>query len=354
MGGVDAFGKWFVINDYSPVQVIAVRGWMITLVMLIWALGSGRRRELTTQRPMAHGVRIALSICGPLFMFTALASLPLADVTVVILGSPFVTAALAVPLFSERVGRHRWLAIAAGFIGVTVAMRPGSEMFRPEILFAAAAGISFAAINLTARWLRDTETTFQLVFFLMAGIALVASLALPFVWRPMSLAELAMFTCMAAATLFGYIFMTRAFMVAPLCVVAPFEYTVMIWAVTWGFVIWGDMPSAYVWTGAAIIVASGLYLLHREARLQKLSTENRSGRTFVKPSPDDDQRYFRIQFDQPGDAARQFAFHLLFGFGDCLGHFRPQSIARGDTDIARQGSVPGLVPDLAARSGAAH
>lgn len=270
MGGVDAFGKWFVTADYSPVQVIAVRGWMITLVMLIWALGSGRRRELTTQRPLAHGVRIAVSICGPLFMFTALAHLPLADVTVVIFGSPFVTAALAVPLFAERVGRHRWLAIAAGFIGVTVAMRPGSELFRPEILFAVAAGISFAAINLTARWLRDTETTFQLVFFLMAGIAVIASLALPFVWRPMPLADLALFGGMAAATLFGYIFMTRAFVVAPVGVVAPFEYTVLIWAVIWGFVIWGELPGAWVWTGAGVIVASGFYLLHREAKSAKI------------------------------------------------------------------------------------
>ena len=145
-------------------------------------------------------------------------------------------------------------------------MRPGSELFRPEILFAVAAGISFAGINLTARWLRDTETTFQLVFFLMAGIAVIASLALPFVWRPMPLADLALFGGMAAATLFGYIFMTRAFVVAPLGVVAPFEYTVLIWAVIWGFVIWGELPGAFVWAGAAVIVASGLYLLHRKVK----------------------------------------------------------------------------------------
>ena len=170
MGGVDAFAKWFVTADYSPVQVIAVRGWMITASMLIWALVSGRRREFITQRPLAHGVRIAVSICGPLFMFTALASLPLADVTVVIFGSPFVTAALAMQLFGERVGRRHWAAIALGFAGVAIAMRPGTALFRPEIVFAMAAGISFAGINLTARWLRDTETTFQLVFFSMAGM----------------------------------------------------------------------------------------------------------------------------------------------------------------------------------------
>jgi len=273
MGMVDAFGKWFVTNDYSPIQVIAVRGWIITLAMLAWALARGRRHELTTQRPAAHGVRIAIGICGPLFMFTALAHLPLADVTVVIFGSPFVTAALAAPLFAERVGPHRWAAIAIGFIGVAVAMRPGTGLFRPEILFAVVAGFSFASMNLTARWLRDTETTFQLVFFLVAGMTLIASAALPFFWQPVPLVDLGMFVAMAAFTLFGYIFMTRAFVVAPLAVVAPFEYTVLIWAVIWGAVIWGELPDAFVWSGAAIIVASGLYLLHREARLQKISAE---------------------------------------------------------------------------------
>jgi drug/metabolite transporter (DMT)-like permease len=199
-------------------------------------------------------------------MFTALSSLPLADVTVVIFGSPFVTAALAVLLFAERIGRHRWAAIAFGFAGVVIAIRPGSEFFRPEILFAVAAGISFAGINLTARWLRDTESTFQLVFFLMAGTAVIASLGLPFVWLPMPLADLLLFGGMAAANLFGYIFMTRAFIVAPVGVVAPFEFTVLIWAVLWGFVFWGELPDAFVWSGGAAIIASGLYLLHREAR----------------------------------------------------------------------------------------
>jgi len=74
---------------------------------------------------------------------------------------------------------------------------------------------------------------------------------------------------MAAATLFGYIFMTHAFVVAPLGVVAPFEYTVLIWAVIWGFVIWGELPGAFIWSGAAVIVASGLYLLHREVKAGK-------------------------------------------------------------------------------------
>ncbi len=93
MGGVDAFGKWFVSADYSPIQVIALRGWIITVVILAWALASGRANELTTRRPLAHGMRILVSICGPLFMFTALASLPLADVTVVKFGSPCARAA---------------------------------------------------------------------------------------------------------------------------------------------------------------------------------------------------------------------------------------------------------------------
>ena len=180
------------------------------------------------------------------------------------------------PRAVERISRSNLYRLRAervfllGGAGVAIAMRPGTDLFRPEIVFAMAAGISFAGINLTARWLRDTETTFQLVFFGMAGIALLSSLALPFQWRPMPATDVVLFAAMAAATLFGYIFMTRAFMVTQVGVVAPFEYTVLIWAVIWGLVIWGDWPGPWVWTGATIIVASGLYLFHREAKRLKL------------------------------------------------------------------------------------
>ena len=173
------------------------------------------------------------------------------------------------PIFKEKVGRHRWLAVILGFIGVVVVLRPSAGLFEPVAILALLAGVAFATVNLTARWLRDTETTICITFYTMVGMAILASLALPFVWQPIPLNDLVIFIIMAVFTLIGYLGMTGAFVMAPVGVVAPFEYTVLIFAVILGFVIWGDVPDGFVWTGAAIIIASGVYLIQREARAHK-------------------------------------------------------------------------------------
>ncbi len=269
MAGTDAAGKWLMTSDYSVFQVVAVRGWMIVVLLTAWILIKKRTAELRTMRLGAHGIRLVLAFCGPILMFSALATMPLADVTVIIFGSPFLTTALSVPIFKEKVGRHRWLAVILGFIGVVVVLRPSAGLFEPVAILALLAGVAFATVNLTARWLRDTETTICITFYTMVGMAILASLALPFVWQPIPLNDLVIFIIMAVFTLIGYLGMTGAFVMAPVGVVAPFEYTVLIFAVILGFVIWGDVPDGFVWTGAAIIIASGVYLIQREARAHK-------------------------------------------------------------------------------------
>lgn len=264
MGAVDATGKWLVTGDYPVVQVIAVRGWFISAALIAWMAYSGRLAEIKTNRPWGHCLRLMIGFLGPLFMFRALGEMPLADVTVIIFGSTFMTTALAVPLFKEKVGPHRWTAVILGFVGVVIALRPGSEVFEPVAIFALVSGLAFAGINLTARWLRDTESTLQIVFFLMLGMTLLASAITPTVWVPIRPGDWAVFAAMGVFTLVGYFFMTQAFVVAPVGLVAPFEYTVLIWAVLFGFLLWGDVPDQFVWTGAAIIVASGIYLIYRE------------------------------------------------------------------------------------------
>ena len=266
MGLTDTAAKWLVSADYPVIQVIAIRGWFISAILLAWIVFAQQAAGLRTKRPWAHVLRLVVAFMGPVFMFRALQDMPLADVTVIVFGSTFMTTALSVPLFKEKVGLHRWGAVILGLIGVVIALRPGTEVFNPSALFALLAGLSFAGINLTARWLRDTESTFQLIFYLMIGITLLSSMALPSVWVTVEMADWAIFGAMGIFTIVGYIFMTRAFMVAPTGLVAPFEYTVLIWAVAFGFLVWGDVPDIYVWTGAVVIISSGLYLVHRESK----------------------------------------------------------------------------------------
>jgi drug/metabolite transporter (DMT)-like permease len=270
MAGTDAAGKWLMTNDYSVFQVIAVRGWIIVAMMLTWIMLTKRTSQLKTKRLGAHGIRLVLGFGGPVMMFMALAEMPLADVTVIIFGSTFLTTALSVPLFKEKVGPHRWSAVILGFVGVLIALRPGASVFEPIAILALLAGVAFSTINLTARWLRDTESTLGITFYTMAGMAVLSSFAVPFVWQPIPLMDLVIFGVMSVFTIIGYLGMTGAFVMAPVGVVAPFEYTVMIFAVISGYLIWGDIPDAYVWTGAGIIVASGVYLIQREARAHRL------------------------------------------------------------------------------------
>ena len=199
-------------------------------------------------------------------MFRALCDMPLADVTVIVFGSTFMTTALSVFFFKEKVGIHRWSAVVLGMVGVVIALRPGTGVFNAAAVFALLAGLSFAGINLSTRWLRDTESALKQIFYLMLGITVFSSAILPLYWVPVYSGDWIIFAALGLSTILGYIFLTRAFMVAPTGLVAPFEYTVLIWAVIFGFLIWGEVPDRYVWTGAGIIVLSGIYLISRESR----------------------------------------------------------------------------------------
>ena len=263
MAGTDASAKWLVTSDYSVIQVLAVRGWVILVLMLIYAAARNMWADLRTRRPVGHMVRLFFNFAGPIFLFLAYRDLPLADVTVILFSAIFWSAGLSHPLFGERIGVHRWAAIAVGFVGVTIVMRPGTEFFQLAVVYALLAGVCFSGLNLCARWLRETENAFSLTFYSMAGLTILTSLILPHYWKPMPLNDLLVFFAMGCFTLFGYILMTQAFMVAPVGVVAPFEYSILLWATILGYLLFGDIPDAYVWTGAAVVVVSGVYLVHR-------------------------------------------------------------------------------------------
>ena len=266
MGLTDATAKWLVSTDYPIIQVIAIRGWFISFMLVAWVLVTRQIGALKTSRPWGHSLRFLVCFFAPFLMFRALRDMPLADVTVIVFGSTFMTTALSVLFFKEKVGIHRWSAVVLGMVGVVIALRPGTGVFNAAAVFALLAGLSFAGINLTTRWLRDTESALKQIFYLMLGITMFSSAILPLYWVPVYSGDWIIFAALGLSTILGYIFLTRAFMMAPTGLVAPFEYTVLIWAVIFGFLIWGEVPDKYVWTGAGIIILSGIYLIDRESR----------------------------------------------------------------------------------------
>ena len=274
---MDSVAKVLVGAEYSVMQILAIRGWIIVFVMLLVLPKMGGLAALKSKQPVKHLIRVVIGFASPYFLFRSFEVLGLADATVIFFGgATFLMTALSALLFKEPVGRHRWGAVVVGFSGVIYAAQPTSGVFQIEALYAIASGASYAIMVLATRWLGAAEGTFKPVFYFNLGVACMGSLALPVVFKPMPTGDIITILTMAALAVGGHFCITRAFHTAPVSLLAPFEFSALIWAAGLGYLIWSDIPATNVLVGAAIIVSSGAYLVHREAlaeRAQKRATE---------------------------------------------------------------------------------
>lgn len=266
---MDAIGKWLV-RDVSVLQILAVRSTLVTLFLAAALPFMGGFSLVRSPQLRAHWVR---ALCGTgafLFFFTSVRFLPLADAVAVAFGGPFIVTALSVPLLGEHVGERRWIAIAVGFVGMILIVQPTGEAFHPAALLVILASFSYALMMILTRWMarrREDEKTTTFVFYTFFVQALVGWLAGAFApgsFRSLSGMDFALILAMGALALSGHFGITRAFQRAPVSVVAPFEYSALVWATLLGVVVFGEFPSGYVWLGVAIVVAAGLYSIHSE------------------------------------------------------------------------------------------
>ncbi len=265
LASMDSVAKVLVGADYSVMQILAIRGWIIVFAMALVLPRVGGVSALKTTQPLKHLVRLVVGFAAPYFFFSSLGKLGLADATVIFFGgATFLMTALSVPLFAEKVSPHRWGAVIVGFVGVLIAAQPTDGVFKVEALYAMASGASYAMLVLATRWLGPEEGTFRPVFFYNLGLAVISSIALPFVFQTMSGNDIMTITFMAALAVAGHFFLTKAFQTAPVGLLAPFEYTALVWAALLGYFIWSDTPSNNVLIGAGIIISCGLYIVHRE------------------------------------------------------------------------------------------
>jgi len=262
--GMDAIGKW-AVRDFSVFQVLAVRSAVAAGILLLLAPYFGGREVLRTSQPAAHVLRSLCSTVAFLFFFASVRILPLADAIAVEFGGPFMVVALSVPLLGERVGRRRWIAVAVGFLGMLLVAQPTGRGFRPEALLVLLASVSYSLMMVLTRWMAERsggkERTFTFLAYTFAVQGLVGLLGAPAAWESMSGFDVALTAAMGVFTLCGHLGVTAAFQRAPASVVAPFEYTALVWATILGFLFFGDFPGPMVWMGVAVIVAAGLYTL---------------------------------------------------------------------------------------------
>lgn len=265
LGINDALAKWLT-GFYPPIQIIFVRNLLALPMITAIVLWTGGSRALRTQHLGIHALRGLLMVGGAYTFFRGLQVLPLAEATSLIFAAPIFITALSVPLLSEAVGWRRWAAVIFGFLGVLIIVRPGAAAFQPASLFVVATAMFYALGMISARWIGRGEDVWTMMFYIVLFPLLFSGLMVPFVWEPPDMAHLPLFLGLAIFGTLGMTLITQAFRLAPAAIVAPFEYTALIWASVLGWLVWGDIPELWIYVGAAVIIASGIYIVVRETR----------------------------------------------------------------------------------------
>ena len=236
--------------------------------LIVWIAWTGNFGAWRTTRPLAHLLRGAIGLSTMVVAFSALLYLPLAEAATIGFVAPLFSVMLSALILGEPVGRYRWSAVAIGFIGVLIVMRPsGAELPPVGLALALLAAFGTAAVTITIRQIGRTETTPTIVLWFTLFAMVATGLFLPFFGQ---LHDARTWAILAALGLFGglgQLFLTSALRFAPVAVVVPFDYTQLLWAVLLGWAIWETQPPATTWFGAAVIVASGLYTVYREHKL---------------------------------------------------------------------------------------
>lgn len=265
MAGMDTTAKWLVEANVSPVQVLAMRSWIIVPAILFALAMRNQLSLLKTTRPLAHGLRGGLGIFAPLPFFAALKYLPLADATVVFFSSSFILTAISAIFLREKVGIHRWSAVVIGFGGVVIAMNPEGEGQLSAYLLVLCAAFAYAGIQVSGKQLMRQDSIISVVFSFNLMIGISTTSMLPWIWVPVSWDVVFVILLMSLLALSGHIALTAAFGKAQVSAIAPFEYTSLIWVVLLGYVLFEDIPSTQVWLGAAVVISCGLYMIYRES-----------------------------------------------------------------------------------------
>ena len=226
---------------------------------------------MKTQRPWLQIGRSALLFASTACNFVALRYLQLDQTATISFTTPFIIALLAGPLLGEWIHWRRWLAIIVGFCGVLLVTRPGFGGIHPAAIFSLISMICYALYNLMTRFLAGQDTTGTTAFYTALVGFLAASVPLPAVWvTPTEPLVIVGMIAVGAFGWIGHLFLIVAHRYAPAPVLAPYIYTQLIWYVAGGFLVFGELPNGFTLAGAAIVTASGLYLLYRERKVKGL------------------------------------------------------------------------------------
>lgn len=259
---LDATAKYLVAH-YPVVEVVWAR-FVFHMGFVVVVLARRLRIHAFTRRPGLQLARSLLLLTTTLLFFFGVKLLPLADASAIMFLSPILITVLAIPLLREQVGPRRWAAVIVGFIGALIVVRPGSDVMGAGAWLLLAAACCNALYQLITRKLRVADGPLTTLLYTALVGAVLLTLAVPAVWVAPQPAHWPLFALLGVFGGAGHFTLIKSFQRAPAATVAPLSYTSLVWAVGFGYLLFGDLPDRWTVLGAAVIAGGGLYILHRE------------------------------------------------------------------------------------------
>jgi len=263
----DMLMKWLT-GAYPLPQTLFANALFSLLPVTVTGLIGGGRAALATRRPRLQLLRGLIGLMGGASAVFAFVHMGMTEVYAILFAAPMIITILSIVVYREKVGLRRWSAIIVGFLGVMVMLRPGGGEFNVGVLGALGCLLSYALSVLIYRHHAGGETALSFSFY--GGLTTVAALApvLPFVLMPMEWSQAAFLAASGCVAGFAAMAQIEAFRSAPSSLVAPFQYTQMIWGAILGYLMFDDVPTWSLVAGATLVVASGVYIIRREAAVQ--------------------------------------------------------------------------------------
>ena len=270
---MDLIVKWS--DDYPLGQVIFFRGFF-GIVLYYFVIPKERIRDFYfTKRPLLHFSRCFFGLAALLSIFTALRNLPLATVVSISFAAPIFTTIFSIFFLSERVGYFRWLAVFIGFVGILIISEPGFSSLNVYYIFPVifVLGMSYVAISI--RQLSSTEPVWLISLFFSAAITIAGLLTLPFGWIMPSFYDLTLLSMIGFFGGVANLWLSQSYKFSEVSLVTPLKYLALVFAIVFGYLIWGEVPSGKTLIGAILVIASSRIIFRREIALKKEPTPSR-------------------------------------------------------------------------------
>ena len=261
---LDVVAKFLGQQNVPIIEIVWARLFfgMVMTAPLVWKIDGAR--SLIPQRPIIHTIRASFLIAATGLFFWALKFQSIADTLAIFFVQPLVITVLSPFVLGEKVGVRRWLAVAVGFMGTLIIIRPGFQNLNPGVFMALGAGTSLALYMLLTRRIAGSTGAMTTTFLTSLAGAVLTSIAVVFVWQAPTPQQWLLFLLLALIATFGHYLIVGAYDFAEASLLAPLGYTEMIMAVVAGWYFFGDFPDKWTFVGVGILIACAIYISYRE------------------------------------------------------------------------------------------